>query len=69
MLHDMAGGPVSNATVKLRATTGSLEFTATTTTSGEFSFAEIAGGTYSLLEVGSASSVTLQDRPGRFSFR
>jgi Carboxypeptidase regulatory-like domain len=41
-------GPVSKATVKLRATTGSLEFTATTTTSGEFSFAEIADGTYNL---------------------
>jgi hypothetical protein len=48
VLRDMAGSPISNATVKLRATTGSVEFTATTTTSGEFSFAEIAGGTYDL---------------------
>jgi hypothetical protein len=48
VLHDMAGSPISDATVKLRATTGSVEFTATTTTSGEFSFAEIAGGTYDL---------------------
>ena len=48
VLRDMAGSPVSNATVKLRATTGSLEFTAATSASGEFSFAEIAGGAYEI---------------------
>ena len=48
VLRDIAGSPISNATVKLQTTTGDLEFTATTSTSGEFLFAEIAGGTYGL---------------------
>jgi len=48
VLRDMAGSPISNATVKLHATTGDFEFTATTSASGEFLFADIAGGTYGL---------------------
>ena len=56
VLHDAAGGPVSNATVRLRATAGNLEFTATTSASGEFSFAEIAAGTYEV-SVGAADRI------------
>src|SRR5208282_2095410 len=48
VLQDSAGSPISNATVKLRATTGALEFTATSSASGEFSFAEIAAGSYEI---------------------
>jgi hypothetical protein len=48
VLRDASGSPVSNAMVKLRAGTGSLEFTSTTSPSGEFSFAEIAAGSYEI---------------------
>jgi hypothetical protein len=48
VLRDSAGSPISNATVRLRATTGILEFTATSSANGEFSFAEIAAGSYEI---------------------
>ncbi|MGC2802940.1 MAG: carboxypeptidase-like regulatory domain-containing protein, partial [Candidatus Acidiferrum sp.] len=48
VLREASGSPVANATVKLHATSGSLELTATTSATGEFLFSAIAGGTYQI---------------------
>ena len=55
VLRDSAGKPVAGATIKLRATAGSLEYAAKTSGSGSFVFSDVTSGAYEL-------SVSLVDK-------
>ncbi len=48
MLRDEANAPVTDATITLRGTTGSAEFTAKSASGGKFAFSDIPAGSYEL---------------------
>jgi hypothetical protein len=48
-LRDSAGNPVGGASITLHATSGSIEYSATTSTRGEFLFVHIATGQYDVM--------------------